>query len=386
MRVLHVGKYFPPYAGGIENFCGDLLPALKKQGVEVAALVHQGPDEPSGEEDFSGFTVYRVPAYGRFFYTPLSPGFPGAFKRLVRDFRPDLIHFHLPNPSAFWALLLPSVRKIPWIVHWHSDVVSSKIERSLALAYQFYKPFEQLMLARAAVVICTSKPYMESSLPLRKWREKCRIIPLGIDPERYGRGQAGTEPGRDGLPVRLDKNNFNVLAVGRLTYYKGHEVLIRAAAGTRGVGIYIVGKGEKQKELEKLIETAGVADKVTLAGFMPDHQLRALMERADCLCLPSVERTEAFGLVLLEGMYYRKPLVASDVAGSGMGWVVDDRETGFLVPPGDDQKLAGALQFLADDRGLAVETGRRGKEKFDRLFQINRVAREVEKVYRRPGQ
>lgn len=380
MRVLHVGKYFPPYAGGIENFCGDLLPALTKQGMEVAALVHQGPGEPSGEEEFSGFTVYRVPVYGRLCYTPLSPGFPRAFNRLVRDFRPDLVHFHFPNPSAFWALVLPSVKKIPWIIHWHSDVVSSKIDRSLALAYQAYKPFEQLMLARAARVICTSPAYLESSTPLRKWQDKCRVVPLGLDPGRYGFEGGRQERGGD-LRVELDSSTFNVLTVGRLTYYKGHDVLIRAAALLQGVWIYIVGKGEKRKELEQLIDQLGLGDRVKLMGFFPDRELQELMRQADCICLPSVERTEAFGLVLLEAMYYGKAVVASDVEGSGMGWVVDDRETGLLVPPGDDTKLAGALQYLADNRQAAAEMGRKGKERFNRLFHINRVAEELKGVY-----
>ena len=383
MRVLHIGKYFPPSAGGIENFTGDLLLALESQDVKVAALVHQDPDCYSDETEQDGTiaNIQRVRTYGRFFYAPVSPGFPRAFTRFVTDFQPDILHFHLPNTSAFWALLLPTVKKIPWVIHWHSDVVSSKIDRALACAYMAYRPFEQMMLSRADVIICTSRRYLDSSLALQKWRKKCKVVPLGINPGRYSLTLAHDKLLCDTLFPQVDKNTFNILAIGRLTYYKGHEVLVKAVAKTNGVNVFIVGQGERRKKIEHLIRRLGVQDKVALMGYLPDLQLHELMKNVDCLCLPSIERTEAFGLVLLEAMYYAKPVVASDVSGSGIGWVVDDGKTGILFSSGDDGKLATSLQFLADKPNSAKNIGQNGNDKFYRFFHINNIAKQVIKIY-----
>ena len=187
MRVLHIGKYYPPFAGGIEHFLADLLPALTQRGIASAAVVHdeqrgrpgQAPD-PSDSP-----AIYRAPCHGQLLYAPLSPAFPAWLRRAIREFRPDLLHLHMPNTSAFWALMMPSARKLPWIVHWHADVVASTIDRRLALAYQFYRPLEQRLLAASKAIIATSAPYLDASAALRPWRERCRVIPLGLDPSRF---------------------------------------------------------------------------------------------------------------------------------------------------------------------------------------------------------
>src|SRR5699024_5451513 len=100
------------------------------------------------------------------------------------EFKPDLLHLHLPNTSAFWAMAIPAARKIPWIVHWHADVVASRHDSKLALAYPLYRPFEQRFLKVASAIIATSPPYLESSSALAHWRDKCQVIPLGLDPAR----------------------------------------------------------------------------------------------------------------------------------------------------------------------------------------------------------
>ena len=381
MRVLHIGKYFPPSAGGIENFTGDLLPALQSQGVDVAALVHNDSYLQRGQQETVIFDIIRVPTYGRFLYAPVSPGFPQSFSRFVANFQPDILHFHLPNTSAFWALLLPSLRKIPWIIHWHSDVVSSKIDLGLALAYKMYRPLEQMMLSRAEIVICTSRRYQQSSLVLRKWRRKCVVVPLGINPQRYKEVSLSDRHVGETVDSEVDEKAFNVLAIGRLTYYKGHDVLVRAAALTKGIKVYIVGQGEQHKKLKQLIYSLGLQNTVFLMGFLPDTMLHQLMAECDCLCLSSVERTEAFGLVSLEAMFYAKPVVASDVAGSGIGWVVDNGKTGILFPVGDADKLAASLQFLAENQKTAEIMGQNGKKKISSLFHINKVAAQVKKIY-----
>ena len=175
-RILHIGKFFPPHRGGMESFLTELVHTQRAQGLNSHALVHGQPlaDDPPW--------LRRVPVQIQLIYAPIALGFRSALARAIRDIQPDVLHLHLPNNSAFWALTLVSARHIPWVVHWHSDVVVSQAQTALRLAYNIYRPFEQAVLDRAERIIVTSPPYLHASEPLRRWQAKCAIVPLGISP------------------------------------------------------------------------------------------------------------------------------------------------------------------------------------------------------------
>ena len=382
MRVLHIGKYYPPFAGGMEHFLADLLPSLQAQGVAAAALVHDEQSRWVGQwpAPDSKPPIYRAPCHGRLLYAPVSPMFPFWLARAIREFRPELLHLHLPNTSAFWALAVPAARRLPWIIHWHADVVASQIVRWLALAYRFYRPFELRLLAASRAVIATSPPYLDASPALAPWRERCHVIPLGLDPNRIPDPDPAALARAEAL---WGNTHFRVLAIGRLTYYKGHDVLIRASADLPGSRILIVGTGERRRQLATLIQLLGLGDRIGLPGFLPEADLNALLASCDTLCLPSLERTEAFGLVLLEAMRFGKPIVVGDIPGSGAGWVSRQAGHGLLAPPGDPVKLAAALRELQHDSALRQSLGQAGAKALRERFGIEPVAAAVAELYRR---
>jgi rhamnosyl/mannosyltransferase len=172
-----------------------------------------------------------------------------------------------------------------------------------------------------------------------------------------------------------------VLAIGRLTYYKGHEVLLRAISELPDAQALIVGTGEREPRLRQLIGELGLGDRGRLVGACSDAEVAALLTTCDLLCLPSLERTEAFGLVLLEAMHFAKPVVVSAIPGSGAGWVVEQAENGCLVPPGDPQVLAEALKRLAAEPKERARLGRNGQEALSRRFGIGPVAEAITDVY-----
>jgi rhamnosyl/mannosyltransferase len=321
--------------------------------------------------------VVRAGTWFSFMYTPFSPMFAVLIRRLTRLHQPDLIHIHMPNPSAFWALLLFGARRIPWVVHWHADVVASTHDPRLRWFYHLYRPFEQWLLRRAGAIIVTSQAYLDYSQPLQAHRHKCHVLPLGLDPARY--------PGAAGAPDTGEDRDFDtplrVLAIGRLTYYKGFENLVAAAALAKRIEVDIVGTGDREKALRAQIAQLGLEQRVRLHGGLDDTQLQALIQCCDCVCLPSIERTEAFGMVLLEAMLYGKPTVVSDVPGSGMGWIVEHGATGIKVAPANPEALAEALNHLQDNRAEARAMGQRGKEKFDREFNIDQSVASLVGIY-----
>ncbi len=375
MRVLHLGKYYPPFAGGMEQFLGDLLPALQTEGIEPAALVHA---HGCPERSQTPFPLWRVPTWGRLLYTPVSPAYPLWLTRMIQSFRPDLLHIHLPNPSAFWALALPAAKRLPWVIHWHADVVPSKIDPRLAWAYRLYRPPEQALLRHSAKIIATSPPYRDSSETLKPWRDKTEIVPLGLDPTRLPPPDADDRAWAEG---QWRPGMLRALCIGRLTYYKGHRVLLEAVAQCGGVQLISVGGGELLADLEHQIREKSLQERVRLTEALPDNQRNALLATCDVVVLPSLERTEAFGLVLLEAMAYGKPVIATRVAGSGMGWVVEHGVTGLLVGPGDAAALARAIEFMREYPVKRKGMSEAGKAQLARRFHIRQCAARIATIY-----
>ncbi len=371
MRVLHVGKFYPPVPGGMEVFLRDLMIAQRRQGSESFAVVHAGRSAPDAIE---AKWLLQAPVWFNLVFAPISPAFPLLLARAIRQFEPDVLHLHLPNTSAFWALMIPAARRLPWVVHWHSDVVPSRISPALRVAYPFYRPLEQAVLAQAATIIPTSYPYLDASEPLSTWRDKCRVVPLGVDIERL------PEAGPDS-PQPWQGSVFRVLAVGRLTYYKGFDTLIRAVAGLPGIQLLIAGSGDEQAKMAALIDETGAGDQVQLLGEISDADRNQLLASCCALCLPSRERTEAFGIVLMEAMRYGKPVIASSVHGSGMSWVVDAEKTGLLAPPDDVPAWRASIMRLAGDAHLCGRLGREGKRQFFSRFAIENVATRIAHIY-----
>jgi rhamnosyl/mannosyltransferase len=318
--------------------------------------------------------VTRAAVWARLLFTPISPMFPLLLWKMIRWHKPDILHLHMPNVSVFWALLLPAAWRRPWVVQWQSDVLPSAHSLGLRLFYRLYRPLERAVLRRSRVIIASSPPYLESSEPLAPFRPKCVPVPLGLDPAGIGAGSGGQ---RHPQPGRL-----GVLAVGRLTYYKGFEYLIRAAALVDGVYIRLVGTGDLESSLRELARAVGVTGKVSFLGQLTDAEVAREYAACDCVCLPSIERTEAFGLVLLEAMYFGKATVISDVPGSGMGWIVEEGVTGLKVPVASAEGLAGAFRQLQSDRDTLARLGSNGRLRFDRQFHINRPAARTSEIYR----
>jgi rhamnosyl/mannosyltransferase len=375
LRVLHLGKYFPPFSGGIENFMADLMTASRGLGVAVAAIVH---DHGAQLDVEPGFPVWRVPTHGELVHAPLSPSFRSHLLRVFRAWQPDLLHVHMPNTSAFWLLTLAELN-IPFVVHWHADVLTPGVRPALRFAYRAYRPLEAALLRRAAAVIVTSPSYLDASTALASWRAKCEVIPLGLSSHRV------SEP-QETLPSTTawrSTGALRVLAVGRLSRYKGFDHLIRAVSDLQGVELVILGEGEQGQALRELIVQRHAADRIAMPGRVDDPTRNRLLRQCDLLCLPSINRGEAFGLVLLEAMALGKPALVTRVPGSGMPWVVDAGHTGWHVEPEDPVGLARQLAEIRDHRDTLAPMGRQAQRQFEERFSIAAVAARTVSLYRR---
>lgn len=379
MRVLHIGKFFPPHAGGIERFSADLCAALAARDIDVAMLAHASPVDGNAKHfRESNVDVHLAACHGQWLYAPVSPLFPFVLTRLIGEFQPDLLHLHLPNTSAFWALFSPAARRLPWVVHWHADVPLDIRRPAVRAMYGLYRHFEQALLRRAQAVVATSAPYRDTSAALAPWHAKTHVIPLGLSASQKVEIEA---KGTSADAVTWPGDGLRMLAVGRLSYYKGFDVLLRALAQTPEVSLLLIGSGECDASLQALARDLRIEDRVRFTGHVDDAQLTLAYSQAQAFCLPSIERTEAFGVVLLEAMRARLPVIATAIAGSGVGYVVADGDSGVLVPPGDVPALVQAIHDIAADAALRARYGEAGYARWQAEFTLDRCADRVTELY-----
>lgn len=372
MRILHLGKFYPPHAGGIERYVAELAAQQCSAGHDVAVLVHATPGVAVAPSriDPGGVRVETVPCLGQLVFAPISPGWARRFRRLTDEFRPDVLHIHVPNVSAFWLLASRRARSLPWVLHWHADIPAESRHPGLRLGYPVYRRFERQMVRRADVVVATSQAYADASAPLRKHARNLHVVPLGIA-DAPSAGLAPTWPG----------GGLRLLAVGRLSYYKGFDVLLRALVDCPDASLLLVGHGDQAAALSSQLRQLGLQDRVRMAGHLDDAALDAAYRACDVFCLPSLDRAEAFGLVLLEAMRAGKPIVASDIPGSGVGTVAGP-DNALRVPPGDVSALAQALRTLGASADLRERLGAAGLQRWQRDYRIGAVSAAMDSVYR----
>ena len=357
-------------SGGIENFLHDLTIAQKEMGAEPVVLVHNlEPFRKTARETWEDVEVIRAASFGSALYTPISPVFPFWLRKLFKH-KPDLIHVHMPNPSAFW--LLNMAQDVPVVIHWHSDVIAQASERALKTAYHFYHLFEKMLLDKAAAVIATSRDYLDSSPVLKDYVHKCHVIPLGLNPDRLKCYGSSFKKGK----------KFLIFSAGRFAGYKGFEYLIQSMKDIPDSLLVIAGEGKFFRDSLRLIDDLELGNRIKLTGYVSPGELCGLMNKCDVFCLPSVERTEAFGLVLLEAMYFAKPLVTTKIPGSGVNWVNQAGVTGLHVPPRDSIALAGAIKTLRNNDTLRQRMGINSVNRFNENFHITKVAEKIHQIYK----
>jgi glycosyltransferase involved in cell wall biosynthesis len=362
MKVLHVGKYYPPYMGGIETHLQALSRELAKC-VDLRVIVSN--DQPrSSREVLDGVNLLRVATPFTLFSTPLSPAMVSA----IRNSAADLIHIHLPNPTAVMAYLASGHRGKA-IFTYHSDTVKQKVLGSL------FQPLLDAALRRSSAVIATSPNYLATSPVLATVRDRCHVIPYGIDLAQFEHYDPAVV-----AQIRQQHGERLIVSVGRLVYYKGFEYLIRAMTQVNGK-LLIIGDGPLRADLLKLASELGITDKVVLVGEVQNERVIPYYHAAQIFALASVARSEAFGIVQIEAMASGIPVVNTGLD-SGVPFVSLDGQTGLTVPPADPDAMAAALNRLLDDAELRGTLGSAGIRRARHEFSLDTMVGRTLDLYR----
>lgn len=359
-KIVHWGKYYPPDRGGIESVTATVAGGAAEAGHSVTVVCFT-PSKADGPAMVQGIRVLRASQAALVASQPLSWKYLWLALREGR--RADLVHIHAPNMLAALAALLVGARpKV--LVHWHSDVINK------GLLGMLLGPLERAMLRRADRVICSAQMYADGSDPLRPFIAKVDAVPIGISDVAAHQHAPSAVPNQIAAHVA---GRRLILAVGRLVPYKGFSVLIDAAAHLpHDVAVVIVGSGPMQERLQDQIARFGLQTRVLLTGGLPVAVLDALYRQAVLFCLPSVERSEAFGVVLLEAMAYGVPIVATSIKGSGVPWVNQHQVTGLNVAVGDPQQLAAACLTILDTPDLRERLSKGARQRYLEQFTESR--------------
>lgn len=365
-KVLHISKFYPPDIGGIESFVGDLVNNISQKIVCDVLCFNKKNKTIIEKKRF--YKIIRTATLGSFFSVPISFSLIFFLKKIHKKY--NILHLHLPNPIATLAVFL--VRpKSKIIIHWHSDIVK---QRKLFFLYSF---LQNWILKKADKIIVTSPQYLNTSPDLKNNIRKCVMIPLGVDPVRLKYDREEVEKIK-----KTYKGKPIIFSLGRFVYYKGFDYLIKAMSVIDGY-LLIGGTGPLEKKIRKLIKDMKLEKKVVLLGHIETTKIANYYKACDIFCLPSVERSEAFGIVQVEAMSFAKPVVSTNIYGSGVSFVNQNNLTGLVVKPKDFDSLAWAINKIIKNEKLKKIFGKRAKERFNEKFHIKKIAKEILNLYKK---
>lgn len=365
LKVLQLGKFYP-VRGGIEKVMYDLMTGLSERGVECDMLCALDERE---SHTFSVNKTARLIGCGswkKIAATMISPSMISVLRKVCHRY--DIIHIHHPDPMACLSLFL-SGYKGRVILHWHSDIQKQK------LLLGFYRPLQSWLLKRCEQIVGTTPVYLSKSPFLKSVQDKTVCLPIGVDPMT-----ASKEVVRS-IRERYGKRKI-IFSLGRLVPYKGYKYLIEATRYLNDDYVVLIGgSGPLKDELQVGIEYQGLQNKVKLLGRINDDELPSYYEACDLFCLPSVQKTEAFGIVQIEAMSFGKPIVATTIPGSGVAWVNQHGVSGINVPPRDPKALAGAIRLVTCDEETYRAYSQRALERYRTEFTKEKMIERCLKLY-----
>jgi len=383
VRILHLGKYYPPAPGGIESHIKTLALWQADLGHEVTVLCvnHANKDGKNvthsrirrTSTSFEMDGRVQVDRVGRWFSVSRLEVCPELFRKLRTATREaEIVHLHTPNPLMLAAWWLAGNREPPLVVTHHSDVIKQKVLQ------RFVEPIEARVYSAAKLILSDSPNYMDGSAILQKHRHKVDVLPLGIDLDRFL--NPGIVEVQEANRLKEAHGDPLWLMVGRMTYYKGYHVAIKALAETRGK-LIVVGNGPLETELKRQAQDLHVADRIVWMPAVSESQLVSLYHAATALWFPSVAKSEGFGLVQVEAMASGCPVINTDIPGSGVSWVSLDGVSGLTVAVGDVGSFAAAANRIAGENCLRARLSQGARERAEKEFDARVMVKRSLEIY-----
>lgn len=365
MKILQLGKFYPIH-GGVEQVMYWLAKGFSTKGIHCDMLAASSDNKDDDVVLNDKCTIFKAKTLFKAKATMFSWAMITKLRKIKNDY--DIIHVHHPDPMACAALFF-SGYKGKVILHWHSDILKQRI---LFIAY---KPWQNWLIRRSDLILCTTPTYLTSSEHLVNAADKGKVLPIGTNQLQA-----------DSLVTQQIRERYNhkkiIFSLGRLVGYKGFEYLIDAAKYLSDDYVIVIGgRGPLKNDLKEQIRRNHLENKVHLVGLIPNKELASYYDAAKLFCLSSIEKTEAFAIVQIEAMSRKKPVVATNIPGSGVAWVNQHEYSGLNVEIKNPQQLAQAIQQICDDEEIYQQYSARAYQRFLDNFTMDKMISSCETYY-----
>ena len=363
--ILQIGKFYP-IKGGVEKVAYDLMTGLSTNEIHCDMLCATVAGKGKTIRLNPYAQLMECHSWGKAAATMIAPSMITTLRKVCPSY--DIVHVHHPDPMAALALAL-SGYKGKVVLHWHSDIQKQKY------LLRLYRPLQDWLLRRADLIVGTSPVYLDESPFLKKVQQKTVCLPIGVPPIL-------PEPEAvDKLRKQYGEKKI-VFSLGRLVAYKGFTHLVEAARFLKDDYVILIGgTGALKQALSQQIKRLGLENKVVLLGRIPENELPTYFGACKVFCLPSVQKTEAFGIVQIEAMSCGKPVVATRIPQSGVPWVNKHGVSGLNVMPGNAGELARAIQDIADNESVYDKYSTAAKNRYWDIFTNVHMIDKCKRIY-----
>lgn len=377
MKIMVVTPYFYPKIGGMENYAYNISKGLKeKYGWEVVVVTSNHEERKFLEEETEGMKIYRLPIWFKISNTPINPLWYFQIKKIISKENPGVINAHTPVP--FIADIASRVcGEIPFILTYQNDLAKDNYFLNLFCKI-YYSILGNKTLRLSNKIITTSMYYTKNSPYLKNDLDKIEIVSPGVDASKFNLKV------NKGLLKRRHNTSTPILFVGQLDkthIHKGLYHLLKAVSlvkiNIKDIKLIVIGKGNNIKKYKHYAEKFNLKNNVIFTGFLSDELLPQYYAGSDITILPSCNRSEGFGMVLIEAMACAKPVVGTKIG--GIPYVIDDGQNGLLVPSKDPEALSKAIVKILKNPKLARKMGESGYKKVMNNFTWNI---QIEKTYK----
>lgn len=378
MNIVQVAPRYYPNVGGVETYIYNVSEWLINEGGHEVTVVAPSyiPEGPKSIREFT-HDIIRLEYVATLAGTAITHRLPQVLIDEIKS--ADIVHTHLPTPwVADWASLIGELTGTPVVLTYHNDIVGEGVYSIIAKIYQ--RSLASLTLSLCDEIISTQASYKDSSPLLSRFSEKIRVIPNGVNCERFNPNQA-TSTDVNKLGFKEDRQNiFFLSTLNEHHEYKGIRTLIKAveilARSNQDIPHVVVGgEGPLKETLASKVSACGIGEHITFAGWINDEDLVSMYTMADAFVLPSEKQSqEGYGLVALEALACGTPVVTTPIV--GVSDDIKELDIGKVARPNDAKSLAENIMVC-----LSAEYDSNRIQEIAKNYSWERSARQIENCY-----